>query len=135
MLSYLVVYLVTFTAFLIVDFVGLSYLIKPIFARDIGPLLLDEFRVVPAFLFYAFLIFVVMWFVSWPALDAGMPLLWVFGSAALLGAAAYGTFEFTNYAILKDWTPTLVMVDLTWGTVVTGGTAVAGVAITRALGV
>ena len=72
-----------------------------------------------------------MWFVGWPALDQGKSLLWVFGSAALIGAASYGTYEFTNYAILKDWTATLVMVDLTWGTVVTGVTAAGGVAIAR----
>lgn len=134
-MSCLVAYLVTFAAFLVVDFIGLSYFIKPIFARDIGHLMLESFRVLPAFLFYAFLIFVVMWFVAWPALEADKSLLWVFGSAALIGAASYGTFEFTNYAILRDWTPTLVAVDLTWGTVVTGATAAIGVAVTRAIGV
>jgi len=133
-MSFVVVYLVTFVLFLAVDYVGLSYLIKPLFVRDIGPLMLDEFRVLPAFLFYAFLIFVVMWFVGWPALSEGRSLAWVFGSAALIGAASYGTYEFTNYAILRDWTPTLVAVDVTWGTVVTGATAAAGVAITRAVG-
>lgn len=134
-MSYIVVYLATFVVFLAADFVGLSYFIKPIFARDIGHLMLDKFRVLPAFLFYAFLIFVVMWFVSWPALAEGRPLLWVFGSAALLGAAAYGTYEFTNYALLRDWTVNLVIVDVTWGTVLTGSAAAAGVAITRAIGV
>ena len=134
-MSYLTVYVSTFVLFLIVDFIGLSYFLKPLFSRDIGPLMLGEFRVLPAFLFYAFLIFVVMWFVGWPALDGDKSLLWVFGSAALIGAASYGTFEFTNYAILKDWTLTLVMVDLTWGTVVTGATAAGAVAITRAIGI
>ncbi|KIN72339.1 DUF2177 family protein [Sulfitobacter guttiformis] len=134
-MSYAIVYLISFVAFLIIDFVGLSYLIKPIFSRDIGHLMIEDFRVVPAFLFYAFLIFVVMWFVGWPALEGDKSLLWVFGSAALIGAASYGTFEFTNYAILRDWTPTLVMVDLTWGTLVTGATAAIGVAATRAIGV
>lgn len=133
-MSYVVVYLATFTVFLAADFVCLSYMIKPVFTRAIGPLMLENFRVVPAFLFYAFLVFVVMWFVSWPALAEGKPLLWVFGSAALIGAAAYGTYEFTNYAILKDWTATLVITDLTWGTVLTGASAAAGVAITRAVG-
>ena len=133
-MSYFTVYLATFIVFLMIDFVGLSFVLKPLFARDIGPLMLDGFRIVPAFAFYAFLVFVVMWFVGWPALDGGKSLLWVFGSAALIGAAAYGTFEFTNYAILKDWTPTLVITDLTWGTLLTGVSATAGVAITRAAG-
>lgn len=129
-----ILYLSTFAVFLVVDFLVLSYFMKPIFARDIGPLMLETFRVLPAFLFYAFLVGVVLWFVSWPGLVEGKSLWWVFGNAALLGAAAYGTYEFTNYAILKDWTTTLVVVDLTWGTVLTGGAAAAGVAITRAIG-
>jgi len=132
-MSFLIAYLATFILFLAVDFVGLSYMIKPLFTRHIGHMMIEDFRVVPAFLFYAFLIFVVMWFVGWPALTEGKSLMWVFGSAALIGAASYGTFEFTNYAILKDWTITMVMVDLAWGTVVTGATAAGGVAIARAL--
>ncbi|MCX7565387.1 DUF2177 family protein [Sulfitobacter sp. F26169L] len=133
-MSYFIVYIVTFIVFLCADYFGLSYLIKPLFSRSIGPLMLEQFRVLPAFLFYAFLIFVVMWFVAWPALNEGHSLLWVFGSAALLGAAAYGTYEFTNFAVLRDWTVQMVVADLTWGTILTGGSATVGVAVTRALG-
>jgi uncharacterized membrane protein len=134
-MSYLIAYIASFVAFLVIDFVGLSYMIKPLFQRHIGSLMLDEFRVLPAFLFYAFLIFVVMWFVGWPALENGKSLIWVFGSAALIGAASYGTYEFTNYAVMRDWTATMVAVDLTWGTIVTGATTVIGVAAARAVGV
>ncbi|MGB5863252.1 MAG: DUF2177 family protein [Sulfitobacter sp.] len=133
-MSFLIAFLVTFIAFLIADFFGLSYLLKPLFQRYIGSLMLEEFRVLPAFLFYAFLVFVVMWFVSWPALEADKSLLWVFGNAALIGAAAYGTFEFTNYAILRDWSFQMVAVDMVWGTTVTGATAVIGVWATRMFG-
>lgn len=130
-MSYFIAYIATFVVFLAADFVGLSYFIKPLFTRSIGHLMLEDFRVVPAFLFYAFLIFVVMWFVSWPALVEGRSLIWVFGSAALLGAAAYGTYEFTNYALLRDWTVQMVVVDLIWGTTLTGVSAAAGVAASR----
>lgn len=132
-MSFLVAYIATFIVFLAVDFVGLSYMIKPIFQRAIGHLMLENFRVLPAFAFYAFLVFVIMWFVSWPAITSGHSLGWVFGSAALIGAAAYGTYEFTNYALLKDWTVQLVAVDVIWGTCLTGFSAAVGVAITRAL--
>ncbi|MEQ6247970.1 DUF2177 family protein [Sulfitobacter sp. HNIBRBA3233] len=127
-----ILFLATFAVFLAVDFVALSYFIKPIFARDIGPLMLDSPRLLPAFLFYAFMVAVVLWFVSWPALADSKSLWWVFGNAALIGMVGYGTYEFTNYAILKDWTATLVATDFIWGTVLTGGSAVAGAAITRA---
>ena len=38
---------------------------------------------------------------------------------ALLGAASYGAYNFTNHAILKKWTPQMTAVDLTWGTSMT----------------
>jgi uncharacterized membrane protein len=75
-----------------------------------------------------------MWFVGWPALEDGKGHFWVFGSAALMGAVSYGTYEFTNYAVMRDWSATMVAVDVTWGTVVTGATAAAGVWVTRLLG-
>ena len=130
-MTILILFFATFVFFLAVDFFALSYFIKPIFARDIGPLMLDELRLLPAFFFYAFLVAVVIWFVSLPAMSAGKSLWWVFGNAALLGAAAYGTYEFTNYAVLKDWTATLVVTDLCWGTVLTGGSAAFGVLVAR----
>ena len=133
-MSYLAAYVVTFTAFLIVDYFGLTYFLKPLFQRHIGGLMLEQFRIVPALLFYAFLVFVVMWFVGWPALEQGQSLLWVFGSAGLIGAACYGTYEFTNYAVMRDWTGMMVVVDVTWGTVVTGAVAAVGVGMTRVFG-
>jgi len=53
---------------------------------------------------------------------------------ALLGLLAYGTYEFTNYATLRDWSAQQVAVDTIWGGVLTGVSAWAGVMITRAVG-
>ena len=129
-----ILYIATFGIFLAVDFLGLSYLIKPTFERDIGPLLLDSFRILPAFIFYAFYVGVLLWFVSWPAMQDGRSLWWVFGNAALLGAMGYGTYEFTNLATLRDWTAQMVATDLTWGIFLTAASATAGVAIARSIG-
>ena len=126
-----IVYGVTLIVFLGLDYLGLSYLVKPTFERDISGLLLDSPRLGPALVFYAFYIACLIWFVSFPALQDNRSLLWVFGSAALIGAMGYGTYEFTNLATLKDWTWRMVATDLTWGTVLTGTSAVIGVAVTR----
>ncbi|UWR24031.1 DUF2177 family protein [Sulfitobacter sp. S190] len=128
-----ILYLSTFAVFLAIDFVGLSYIVKPIFERDIGPLMRDNFKVLPAFVFYAFFVGVLLWFVSWPAITANHSLWWVFGNALLMGGVAYGTYEFTNLAILKDWTTSMVVTDLVWGTLLTAVATTAGVAITRAV--
>ena len=84
-MTLIILYVLTFAIFLGLDLLGLSYLIKPVFSRDIGPLLLDQFRLLPAFVFYAFYIAVLLYFVSWPAIAQDKSLLWVFGNAALIG--------------------------------------------------
>ena len=87
-MTLVILYVVTFVIFLGLDFIGLTYLIKPVFMRDIGPLLLESFRIGPAFIFYAFYAGVLLWFVSYPALVEDRSLLWVLSNAALIGALA-----------------------------------------------
>ncbi len=130
-MTLIVLYLSTFVIFMGLDYLGLSYLIKPTFERDIGPLLLDQFRIGPALMFYAFYIAVLLWFVSWPAMTEDKSLLWVLGNAALIGALGYGTYEFTSLAVMKDWTWTMTLTDFTWGTCLTAVAATGGVWIAR----
>ena len=133
-MTLILLYLATFILFLGIDYLGLSYLIKPTFEKDIGHLLADDIRLIPAFAFYAFYVAVLLWFVSWPALQQNHPLLWVLGNAALIGAVGYGTYEFTSLAVMKDWTWRMAMTDLTWGTCLTAVSAAGGVWIARAFG-
>lgn len=132
MMPTVVLYLSTAILFLGIDALGLRFLIRPVFEKDIGHLLLDDIRYGPAVAFYLFYVAGLLWFVSLPALR-DTPLLYVFLSGAFFGALAYGTYEFTNLATLRDWSWTMVATDLTWGTVLTGTAAAGGVAITRAL--
>jgi uncharacterized membrane protein len=43
-----------------------------------------------------------------------------------LGLVAYGTYDLTNYATLKNWPLTVTLVDLTWGAAVTAAGATIG---------
>ncbi|GFE66902.1 DUF2177 family protein [Litoreibacter roseus] len=133
MLPLVIAYVVTVVVFLAVDFVGLSYIVKPTFERYISDWLLEDLRLGPALAFYLFFVIGVIWFVSAPAIFNDKTLVWVFLNAAFLGALAYGTYEFTNLATLRDWSWTMVATDLTWGTFLTGFSATVGVAVTRAL--
>jgi hypothetical protein len=38
--------------------------------------------------------------------------------ALLLGLAVYGTYEFTNYATIKNWDLTVLSIDISWGLLV-----------------
>ena len=107
-------------------------LIRPVFERHVGDLLVDGFRLVPALVFYLFYVAGLIWFVSLPALRAEAPAQAALGGA-FLGALAYGTYEFTNLATLKGWSWSMLLTDLSWGIFLTGFAAWAGLMITRAL--
>jgi len=40
--------------------------------------------------------------------------------AALLGFVIYGTYEFTNMSLFKDWSIFTAIIDTTWGTILFG---------------
>ena len=119
--------------FFAADAIGLRLLIKPVFDRHVAHLFVDPFRVVPAVLLYWGYVMGVLWFVSRPALRTGDVMSALLGGIAL-GVLAYGTYEFTNYATLRDWSIEQVAVDTIWGGVLTGFSAWAGVMIARMVG-
>ena len=123
-------YIVTVVVFLALDIVMLKKVMYPLFSSNIGPMMLDDLRMGPAAVFYLFYVVGVVWFVSIPALNVGS-IAQAFFAGAVLGALAYGTYEFTNFATLKGWTAQMVMVDVIWGAVLTGTSAAIGVAVTK----
>lgn len=131
-MSIAILYISTALIFLALDAVMLTLVMKPLFARHIGAMLQDPIRMGPAIAFYLAYVAGLVALVSLPALRADSPAQALI-PAALIGAMAYGTYEFTNYATLKGWAPAMVANDLVWGTVLTAFSAWAGVAITRLL--
>ena len=121
-------YATTAAVFLILDAIMLTLVMKPLFTRHIGPLLIEPIRYVPVGLFYAAYVAGLLYLVSLPAMRTGAPVLI---PAAVIGAMAYGTYEFTSYAVLRDWHPSMVATDFLWGTVLTAFSAWAGVTLTR----
>lgn len=131
-MSLAVLYLSTAAIFLVVDAVMLGLVMKPLFLRHIGPLMADPIRLGPAALFYLGYVAGLVYLVLWPALKTGGP---VVIPAAVIGAMAYGTYEFTSYAIVKDWHWSMVLADTTWGAVLTALAAWGGVTVARSVGV
>jgi uncharacterized membrane protein len=119
----MILYCSTAAILFTLDLIGLRLFIRPAFERHVSHLLVEPIRAVPAILFYLGYVAGLLWFVSVPALLGGVA----------LGLMAYGTYEFTNYATLKDWSIEQVVIDTVWGGVLTGFSAWAGVVVTRAL--
>lgn len=128
----LILYAATLMAFVVIDGVGLQWLIKPVFERHVGHLFADPFRMWPAVIFYLGYAAGLLWFVSIPALRTGDPMSAVIGGVAL-GLMAYGTYEFTNYVTLRDWSLEQVIIDTAWGGILTGLSAWIGVLIVKSL--
>lgn len=111
--------------FLAADFLWLGTIAKGLYRAQMGHLLADEFRLGPAVIFYLMYIAGIVYFAITPALasgrwqDAVLP-------GALLGLMAYGTYDFTNWAVMRDWPVGLTFIDLAWGTVLTAFAATAG---------
>ena len=61
--------------------------------------------------------------------SGGLPAVLMRG--AVLGALAYGTYAFTNHAMLEGWTAALVAADVAWGIVLTAAAAACGLWATR----
>ena len=50
---------------------------------------------------------------------------------ALFGFVAYGLYDLTNHATLRDWPALLTVVDIAWGAALCGGTAWVVAVLTR----
>lgn len=60
---------------------------------------------------YILLLAAIMVFVVWNASTPTMAMVW----GALLGAAVYGVFNFTNFALFPGYRGTTVAIDTLWG--------------------
>ena len=130
MAQYLTAYIVTATVFLAIDFIWLSQVARGFYFERLGDLLLDKPNMAAAGIFYAVYVIGVMIFAVAPALraDSAMTAL---GYGALFGFFAYATYDMTNYATLRNWPLSVVLVDVVWGTFLTGLSAITGFLGTR----
>lgn len=122
-------YIATGVAFALIDSVWLTTMAPRLYKPEIGELLADNFRLVPAIIFYLLYIAGVIIFAVQPALNSGK---WqaALVQGALFGFFCYMTYDMTNYATLKVWSLKVTILDLMWGAALTGLAAAAGTAVT-----
>jgi uncharacterized membrane protein len=129
----LLLLVVTGGIFLVGDAIMLPKVIKPLFERHLGNAILSKPRPAPATLFYVVYVAGVIWFAGLPAFTAGAPALAIL-NGALLGVVAYGTYELVSWTVMRDWHPSMVAADMTWGTFLSAVSAWGGVAAALAFG-
>lgn len=117
-------------AFLAIDAVWLSTMANLLYRPLLGDLLAPSFRLAPAVIFYAIYIAGIVFFAVRPALANGRLATAALNGAAL-GFVAYGTYDLTNQATLRDWPVIITVADMIWGTVLTASASIAGFAAAR----
>ncbi len=117
-------FIVTFITFLAIDGLWLTIIAKDFYAKHLGFIMTKTPNLTAALIFYLIYIFTMVVLVISPALQKGS-LMTAILTGALFGLCAYATYDLTNLATLKDWPLLVTIVDLIWGTVLSG--AVAGI--------
>jgi len=115
-------YAVTLILFAAIDSLWLGSMAARIYRPLLGDILIESFRPGPAVAFYLFYAVGLLVFAVLPGVKgagAGHALLW----GALFGLFAYGTYDLTNFATLRNWGVAITAIDMTWGTVLSGATA------------
>ena len=125
-----VLFIVTSVVFLVSDGLMLKFVVQPLFQQHLGSQLLDNIRAAPAVLFYLLYMCGILYFAGLPALREGSSAT-AFINGLLLGLVAYGTYELTSWTVMRNWTVSMVAVDLTWGAFVTGFSTWAGVLVAK----
>ena len=105
------------------DAVWLSWAGPNFYRPRLGDILADNFRVMPALVFYAAYIAAIVWFAVRPGLSLGSGAAALNG--ALLGAICYATYDLTNQATMRTWSTTVTVADIAWGAFATAVAAAA----------
>jgi len=131
MKTFLISYLAAIVSMLIIDLIWLSIMMKPFYQKYIGHLLSETPNLIPAIIFYLIFILGLVFLVIMPALSGNFSYLKLFIYGALFGLVAYGTYDLTNHATMKNWPAIVTIVDLIWGALLTGTVSVIAKFITK----
>lgn len=118
-------------AFAIIDLIWLGRVADGFYRSQLGALRADSVNVPAAIAFYLIMVTGILVFAVMPAVRAES--VWAaLGAGAFLGFLCYATYDLTNLATLRNWPVLMTLVDLAWGTALTGMASVAGYFAARA---
>ena len=130
MKTIIVTCLFTSVIFLIIDLIWLSYMVKNFYRPNLGSLLTDKPVMWAAILFYLVYVLGLSIIILMPAINNDS-IYQAFWNGIIFGVVAYGTYNFTNMATVKNWSANVVFVDVMWGGILTGTSSALGIYLTK----
>lgn len=117
-MKWIIAYAVAAVAFGILDALWLRWAGPNLYRPVIGEIMAENFRIVPAGVFYLTYLAGMVWFAIRPGLESGQVSTALL-NGALLGALCYATFDLTSQAVFKVWATHISVIDIIWGTFAT----------------
>jgi uncharacterized membrane protein len=124
-MRFIIAYVTVATSFAAIDIVWLGIMAERLYRPTLGEILRPEPNLLPAVFFYLFYPLGLLLFAILPACteqNAFRALL----SGAMFGCFTYATYDLTNQATLRNWSTTLTLADICWGSLVAGISAYLG---------
>lgn len=123
MQTFLTLYVISLPVFVVIDLLWIGVIASDFYRSRVGYLM--EINWTAAVAFYLIFLLGMTFFVLYPAVSEGWRM------AALLGGAygffTYASYNLTNLATLRDWSTSLALGDMAWGTVF--GASIAGITV------
>ena len=132
-MNIVIAYLSTAIVFAVLDAIWLTAMIDRLYRPTLGDILLPTYNLPAAAVFYLIYVLGIVVLAVLPAVPTGKVSVALL-NGALVGFFAYATYDLTNQSTLRNWTWTLSIADIAWGTFVTAIAATAGFAAVRAFG-
>lgn len=121
-MSYITACLASAVVFFGLDLIWLGLIARRFYASQLGHLMREKPNLGVSALFYVGYVAAIVYFAVLGAASLAQTGL----SGLFLGLTAYGTYNVTNMATLKDWPVRMSLVDLLWGSSLTALAAMAG---------
>lgn len=123
--QYIISYITTLAALLILDFLWLGIIAKNFYQKNLAGLLAANMNWTVVGVFYILYAAGIIFFAVKPAQEINS-VAKAMAYGALFGFFCYATYNLTNLATLKDWPKTVMATDIIWGSLMTGLAAVVG---------
>jgi uncharacterized membrane protein len=122
-MKYFILFGITTIIFFSIDLIWLGIIAKNLYREKLGFILSPEVNWAAAIVFYVIYIAGILYFAVVPAL-LGAEWEKALLNGAILGFLCYATYDLTNMATIARWPLQIVVIDIAWGTVLTGSVSV-----------
>jgi uncharacterized membrane protein len=119
MKNFLYLWAISLPVVLILDLIWFSLTVEKFYKPYLGHIISDNFNYLAAATFYIIYSFGVSYLIVLPAVEAHYTVFKVLCNGFILGFIAYGAYDLTNQATIKDWPVIVTVVDMLWGATVT----------------